>query len=591
MKRNKRFFLSRIQRKIFGCYFLMMGILTFIIIMLFLFLVKNETKNLENSRSAMAERISSQLDMSLSNMDMISFQVIGENDILKAFEAINEHDEKNHFEYHVTEKINIQNILLNINGPRLTVGRISLFNQYGDYVSYGKYYESGNKTRPSQVSRKYTEVMDEMKLKDAKKEFVVHKDTWNGGEEEILSLYRPLKNSVTGKISGIAEIQTYLEEVFDFADFESSDIYHITIFNEKYGYVYSNDKSRNKDRSVFEKGFEELKNSKERVFLSDNTAMCRTEDYAWYVVLEQNSPDLVFGLSRFLAIVLGMIIIVVFGTVLLIFIISKKLTAPLVELTHSLKNVRMSNLSVVLEEEEELDVIKELNQAFSVMFLQLNQAIENETKINLRILQSQMDPHFLYNILSVIKAAVYDDKSCQIPMLCDRISHMLRYSSSYQDRNVPLAQEIEYAQNYCELMKARYEDMLEVTFDISADIHYVQVPKLIIQPLIENCFKHGFADKEGVWNVSVKVVSRDGRWEVRVKDNGTGFTEAQKEEIQEMAELWERNPKNIEKVTGIGLRNTIMRLYLYYKEDFSYEIQNNENHGAEVMISGPIERI
>lgn len=588
MQKKRKNLLTGIQKKIFGCYFLMMGILTLIIIVLFSFLVKKETNNQSDNRTSMVSRVSSQLDMSLINMDRVALQVIGDNVVLKTFESIADHGGRNYFEYHIPEKMDLQSILLNINGPKLMVGRISLYNQYGDYVSYGKYNETGTLTMPSAAQENYFSVFNLLTEQEVKKYFRVHQDSWENKGQQILSLYRPIKNSVTGKISGMVEVQTYLDEVFQFINFDDTGLYSIAIYDDKYTYIYANEENIQKD-DVRRESILKMEKAREMIYKSGNIAISKTPEYGWFVVLEQMNPDLVFGLSRFLAVVLGMIILVVIGTVFMMFLISKRLTAPLVELTHLLKKVKMSNLSVVLEDEDETDMIKELNRAFSVMFLQLNRAIENETRINLRILQSQMDPHFLYNILTVIKAAAYEEKSTQVPVLCDRLSEMLRYSSSYQDISVSLDQEIKYAENYCELMKARYEDLLDFRIIRHGPADKVRVPKLIIQPLVENCFRHGFAQKDGMWSVSIDVEAGDGRWRVEVRDNGTGFEEQQKEEIRKMVQDWENQPGKLESVSGIGLRNTIMRLYLFYKEDFIYEIHSDGENGTAVIIGGPQE--
>lgn len=588
MKKNKRYFLFGIQKRIVGVYFLMMGILTAIIVVLFLFLVQTEIKNQEDNCLVMAERISSQLDMVLTNMDRVALQVTGDNTILESFESIEEHDTTNFFDYHIQRKLEIQNNLLNINGPKLMAGRISLYNQFGDYVSYGKYNESSHNLRAENVAENYKDITKEMS--GAKRYFKVQGDLWETDQQQLLSLYRPLKNSITGKVSGIVEVQNYLTEIFSFIDLENSALYAIAIYDDNCQLVYSNQLDTFENQDFLNVGFSYLEESGKSVYQLNHTVIGKSDDYGWYVSLEQINSDLIFGMSRFLVLVLGVILIAIIGTVFLILFISKRLTAPLVELTHLLKKVRMNNLSVVLEEKDETDIIKELNHAFSTMFFQLKRSIENETKINLRILQSQMDPHFLYNVLSVIKAAVYDEKSNQIPMLCDRLSNMLRYSSNYQDRDVSLREEIEYAKAYCELMKARYEEMLEFKICEWGDIDQIQVPKLIIQPLIENCFHHGFADKDGIWEITVNILVSDRKWKITVKDNGLGFPKEKQEEIERMVKLWEENPNAIEQVSGIGLKNTILRLYLFYKEDFSYEIHSDVNQGAEVIVSGPVER-
>ncbi|WP_343249687.1 cache domain-containing sensor histidine kinase [Diplocloster hominis] len=591
--RKKKIFHTRIQHKIFIWYLSMMVVMTVIILMLFVFLVNREQEKLTMNQMVMTDRLSSQLEMSLSNMDRVALQVLGSADIIECFEQISEQYDGNYFDSHIYERRELQNTLLNINGPKFVVGRICVYNEQGDYLSYGKYNERSENVKKDNVERRYAQIIDKMNEEGLKRYFLIEGDYWENQTTQILSVFRPLKNAVTGRVSGLIEVQTHVEEFFSFADIEEQEAYQVFIYDKDGRFMYSNssgyseklmhyyrDLSLQTESGTYDNRKNPISQRQEGITVS------AADDYKWKVVVIQPNGKLLTGMSNFLIAVLVMIILVVLGTVILIFIISRKLTEPLVQLVESLKEVKMSNLSVVLDEEGEVDIVQKLNEAFSNMFRHLNQSIENEAKVNLRALQAQMNPHFLYNVLSVINATAFEEGSETVPVLCDKLSDMLRYSSSYQDRVVPLSSEIFYARNYCDLMKSRYEDLMEYKIQEQGDTQQVMVPKLMIQPLIENCFKHGFEHSEYQWHIEIEVCVTNEEWRITVSDNGQGFTQEQIREMKEIIDRWEEDPEKQQEASGLGLRNTILRLYLFYKEDFIYDIRNRQTGGAEIVIGG-----
>ena len=110
---------------------------------------------------------------------------------------------------------------------------------------------------------------------------------------------------------------------------------------------------------------------------------------------------------------------------------------------------------------------------------------------------------------------------------------MLRYVAAYQKVTVPLKEEIIHTKNYLALMKSRYEDYFSYKIDVSDDLMNIPVPKLFIQPLAENCFIHAFKVKEPPWNIDIKMVGTKDRWELIIKDNGSGISEERIAEIKD----------------------------------------------------------
>ena len=178
---------------------------------------------------------------------------------------------------------------------------------------------------------------------------------------------------------------------------------------------------------------------------------------------------------------------------------------------------------------------------------------ENETAAELSFLQAQIKPHFLYNTLNTFVAISYYDMDKARSLLTE-FSHYLRRSFDFKDLSqfVPLKNEIELAKAYSEIEKARFEERLEITFDVFEDLE-VRVPTLILQPLIENAVIHGILPKTEGGRISISISQEVKFLIFRVKDNGIGMDAKKLLDV-----LRQGNRKGI----GIGnINNRLRRLY------------------------------
>jgi two-component system sensor histidine kinase YesM len=223
------------------------------------------------------------------------------------------------------------------------------------------------------------------------------------------------------------------------------------------------------------------------------------------------------------------------GAVLLVLFISyllaRRFGAPIAALSASVRSLTLSGAAVRAREPssgiEELDA---LSASFAQMRARLGESVEQlvrsrslELRARMLALQSQMNPHFLYNTISTIGALAEDGRSTEIAGMCDELSRMLRYVSAAEPAEVTLAEEIEHTRHFLGLMRHRYEEQVSWSIDIPRDLLEIPVPRLSVQPLVENSLKHGI-HVPPPWKVTVSAERRDGRWFVSVADNGAGFT-------------------------------------------------------------------
>jgi two-component system sensor histidine kinase YesM len=243
------------------------------------------------------------------------------------------------------------------------------------------------------------------------------------------------------------------------------------------------------------------------------------------------------------------------------------------------------------------DEIKLLQKSFTKMMERLDESIHQQTQMQLAemrsyqmALQSQITPHFLYNTLNTIAAMAKEGGNETIVSTCHNLSKMLRYSSNYDLPKVSLADELAHAIQYLTLLKTRYEELLEYTWSSEGPTDSIEVPRLIIQPLVENSYQHGLSRIAPPWIVSVKVRAwEDGSFKVSVTDNGAGFSAEALDTLDEQIAFMHEGLVTVQKLRclegkHVGLINTYSRLFLEYGEDVDLAVVNNTPGHCSVEI-------
>jgi sensor histidine kinase YesM len=317
----------------------------------------------------------------------------------------------------------------------------------------------------------------------------------------------------------------------------------------------------------------------------------------WNIVLVEPKSVLLSSIKvvdRLTVIVIIMFIILSF---IMIFIITLQMTKNIRKTVDLIRHVNIDNLSI--EFNDSCNEIILINRAIHNMFARLKDSMEKdvqarsrELKAHINALESQMNPHFLYNVLSVIGAVGEEAGVDKVMILCEKLSGMLRYTSKYQDNEVTIRDELTYAQHYLDLMKERFEDHFHYRLEMDEETLALKVPRLTLQPLIENCFRHAFQKTNPPWEIhlSIKQTS-DHCWLFEVKDKGDGFDPAVLEKLHQKIDSYDKSTDYSSKTEessgdqgGIGLFNTFMRLRLTYNELAFYEILTNNPVGTIVRI-------
>jgi two-component sensor histidine kinase len=203
-------------------------------------------------------------------------------------------------------------------------------------------------------------------------------------------------------------------------------------------------------------------------------------------------------------------------------------------------------------------------------------AAELQTKLaqaQLENLRLQLQPHFLFNTLNTIAAVMYEDVHAADAMIT-QLSDLLRLTlQASRTHEISLAEELEIARLYLDLMQKRFENKLRVTYSVDPSLNSSLVPQLILQPLLENSLRHGMKPGNGAMELSIEARRENGSLVLLVSDSGSGFEQAEPT----------RDLKR-----GLGLANIRDRLAHLYGERQQFSISNRPSGGAEVMVRVPL---
>jgi signal transduction histidine kinase len=197
---------------------------------------------------------------------------------------------------------------------------------------------------------------------------------------------------------------------------------------------------------------------------------------------------------------------------------------------------------------------------------------EQLSKAELSALRRQMEPHFMFNTLNAISGLIRDNRNDDAVSMIVGLSEFLRRAADDSSRpQVALAEEVEYLQRYLDIQKVRFAERLQVSVDVPAELLPVQVPNLILQPLVENAIKHGIAKRAGGGAIRVAVSRSNDRLSLRVYNDGPGLPAD-----------WAASR------VGIGLSNLRTRLQILYGTGFELNLCNLDTGGVEVLVSLPL---
>lgn len=320
-----------------------------------------------------------------------------------------------------------------------------------------------------------------------------------------------------------------------------------------------------------------------------------------------NYLQLKHSLSYFKWVSTLILIIIIGMNMMILLIISRQLTRPLINLSKTADRIAAGDFKVVIPEIHTGDEVERLANAFSKMITNIREYIEkikeqmivesklkeNELKMEnylkdaeLKYLQAQINPHFLFNTLNAAMQLAMMEEAEQTSIFIDNMAEFFRYSITKGKQDTTLEDEITLVDHYIYILNVRFCGEIEYEKEVDRTLLSLKVPSMIIQPIVENIFQHGIHDMEGKGKINLKVYKRENKVCIEVEDNGCGMTQ---ERIKQVLEGDDNKDKREGKVSnGIGLGNVKSRLSLYYGiEDVITIMSGGINKGTKVILKIP----
>ena len=271
---------------------------------------------------------------------------------------------------------------------------------------------------------------------------------------------------------------------------------------------------------------------------------------------------------------------------------SRSIHKPVQKLSDAAKEVSHGKFDGEPVHVQSSDELKLLGDSFNTMRSNI-QGLIKEIKdqseqdmlmkeLELKHLQNQINPHFLFNTLNTVSKMAYLEDANATSRLIESLATMMRYSLGDLNHMVDLQEEIKMVTNYVHIQSIRFMERIEFYIDAIEEKSQVLIPRLTIQPLVENAFIHGIESLEEGGKIEVLVSEEAGDIIIEVRDNGVGISPEQQQKL-----LHNDNQEHVGHVTGIGLSNVYKRLQLFYQREDVLEIDSNIGKGTTIRLRIP----
>lgn len=312
----------------------------------------------------------------------------------------------------------------------------------------------------------------------------------------------------------------------------------------------------------------------------------RTNEFGWKVI-GVTYPDELVGNKREIrttSVLAGFLFLIVALSISIF--LSFRLTKPIKRLESLMKKVEKGDFNTRVEVES-VDEIGKLSRSFNLMIGKIKQLMgqivhEQEMKriSELKAMQAQIHPHFLYNTLDSIIWMAEMGKMAEVVKMTSALAKLFRSSISNGDELVPIEVELEHIHNYLKIQNIRYRNKFTYSIDVDPSIYASKTLKIVLQPLVENAIYHGLKQQAVIGHITITGRLDKGVIVLKVIDDGVGMTE---EQVQALGD----NLRQSEDGKGVGLQNVNHRIKLYFGESYGLEIFSELEEGTTVTLRIP----
>ena len=316
-------------------------------------------------------------------------------------------------------------------------------------------------------------------------------------------------------------------------------------------------------------------------------ALSHSETTGWTIVGCMNMSELLKNSRKARSIY----VLVALGLIAVALVISseiaRNITFPIQKLRDSMKRVQKGDFSAAEIEVYSDNEIGSLTRSFNVMTHKIQdlmaqniQEQEQKRKIELKALQSQINPQFLYNTLDSIIWMAEGKKNEEVVLMTASLARLLRQSISIENELVTIGQEVEYVRSYLTIQKMRYKDKLEFEINVDPRITHAKIIRLVLQPIVENAIYHGLKYKESKGMLKVHGYELGERIIIDITDDGVGMDE------ETLKHIYDKHKVNYHS-NGVGVYNVQQRLVLYYGKEYGIIYHSEKGKGTTATVVIP----
>jgi two-component system sensor histidine kinase YesM len=320
-----------------------------------------------------------------------------------------------------------------------------------------------------------------------------------------------------------------------------------------------------------------------------------SEVTGWHVLVIQPRTEELMQLNSIRWLTIGFVLLILLINAPISWTISRLFLKPLKKILKSMREVQAGDFNQQVDVKLR-DEIGQLGKGYNIMVTKIRELIQDVYKSELskkeselRLLQSQINPHFLYNTLNSITWMSYREGADKTADMIQKLSDFFRYNLSQGADIITLEKEITIVENYLYLSKIRFADKLTYSIEVDERLAETPIPKLILQPIVENAVVHGIEPSDEQGYIHVKVSLSGESLLIMVTDNGIGIVPETLAKLRNSIQA-KASPINAEEEGSFALRNVRDRLYHHFEEGVEIDIVSRRNAGTTVKMLIPIRK-
>lgn len=411
---------------------------------------------------------------------------------------------------------------------------------------------------------------------------------------KVITLYRKLSQAPNSGVLILNISTDYIEKQFN----------HLKVLPEQQIFILDQNNqlmtSRTQMVDFTNKQFEEIALNKESFFtirsINDPSLVSKlhSDKYGWSFVMVTSQESLYKVPNYLTKLTLFLLIACFIAGTLLAYLLTRnnyRNVKSILNIIHSAKYG--TELSLIEEKPYNVYnyIIQNVLRTFvehNYLTVQLSERKYRNEVLELKTLQAQINPHFLFNTLQTIywKVISLTGKPNEANVMLEHLSDILKYALDVPTQLIRLEEELQYTRSYIEILKYRYSDKFKVIWDLEEDLLDYRVNKLILQPLVENALYHGIKNKKDPGKIKIRIRVKGHQLLISVIDNGIGISTERLKQIRDRLQFSSANVD--EDQPHIGLFNTYKRIKIQFGADSRFIIKSKANFGTKIEISLPL---